>query len=89
MALYRAQVLDPISVIRSLGDLLASPGTSGGIRGRVLFVESSGSVDDPEGVSERNGATRMVSAARAEATRLLRAELGGAGIDVCEIVVGE
>lgn len=88
MALYRAQILDPISVIRSLGDLLASPHPSNGIRGRVLFVESSGTLDD--GVFEAgNSAGRMISAARAETTKLLRAELGGAGIDVCEIIVGE
>lgn len=31
----------------------------------------------------------MVGAARAEAARLLRDELGGIGIDVCEVVVGE
>lgn len=81
--------MDPLSVIRELSDLLAVS------RGRVVFVngpldtgsQSNSDADEPlEGLP---GATRMVGAARAEAARLLRDELGDIGIDVCEVVVGE
>lgn len=91
IALYRANILDPLCVVRALGDLLVSPRGDGRTRGRVLFVETNGTVEDLDPTAAFGpftGAARMISAARAETARLLRAELGGAGIDVCEIVVG-
>jgi len=88
--LYRTHILDPLSVVRALGDLLANPQGNGGMKGRVLFVETSGTIDDLDPtLSTHSGAAQMISAARAEAARVLREELGGAGIGVCEIVVGE
>lgn len=86
MSLYRTNVMDPLSVIRELSDLLAVS------RGRVVFVNNTSSTDsddDEEPLEGLAGATRMVGAARAEAARLLRDELSDIGIDVCEVVVGE
>ncbi|BEI86054.1 hypothetical protein CcaverHIS002_0603410 [Cutaneotrichosporon cavernicola] len=73
IALYRAQVLEPIAVIRALGDMLAASRDTNRTRGRVLFVESTSVIDDSE---------------PGHTARLLRTELGPAGIDVCEIAVG-
>ncbi|WVQ78838.1 hypothetical protein IAT38_000929 [Cryptococcus sp. DSM 104549] len=71
-------------------------------RGRVIFVNGGSGVgiseleDDQEvpdgggsglGVGVQ-GAIRMIGAARSEGAKLLREELEGAGIDVCEVVVG-
>jgi hypothetical protein len=80
--------MDPLSVIRELSDLLAVS------RGRVVFVNGgSGTAiepdEDEEVIQGLRGAMRMIGAARAEAARLLREELGEVGIDVCEVVVGE
>lgn len=86
ISLYRTNVLDPLSVIRELSDLLS---TCAG-RGRVVFVNGGKGVEvDEEEGGLLPGATRMVGAARSEAARLLRGELGGVGIDVCEVVVGQ
>ncbi len=86
ISLYRTNVLDPLSVIRELSDLLsAGPG-----RGRVVFVNGGKGVEvDEFEDSLLPGAMRMMGAARSEAAKLLRGELGGVGIDVCEVVVGE
>lgn len=92
IALYRALVLEPIAVIRALGDMLAAPRGVNRVRGRVLFVESTSMIDDSEPghvFSGQSSPARMIAAARAETARLLRTELGPAGIDVCEIAVGE
>jgi hypothetical protein len=92
ISLYRTYILDPLCVVRALGDLLASPHGFGGMKGRVLFVETSGTVDDldPVGiVGLQSGAAQMITAARTEAARVLRDELACAGIGVCEIVVGK
>jgi hypothetical protein len=80
--------MDPLSVIRELSDLLAVS------RGRVVFVNGGSGVgdelkDDHETIEGLPGAMKMVGAARAEAAKLLRTELGDVGIDVCEVVVGE
>lgn len=93
LSLYRSNVLDPLSVIKELSDLLAVGS------GRVVFVNGSGGFAGHDGESGHDGdpetggglpsAMKMIGAARAEAARLLRAELGGVGIDVCEVVVGE
>ncbi|BEJ16892.1 hypothetical protein CspHIS471_0602930 [Cutaneotrichosporon sp. HIS471] len=91
IALYRAQVLEPIAVIRALGDMLAAPRGTDRTRGRVLFVESTSVIDDSEPGHVFNGlshSAQMIAAARAETARLLRTELSPAGIDVCEIAVG-
>lgn len=90
--LYRAHVLEPISVIRALGDMLAAPSGVNRARGRVLFVESTSMIDESEPdhvFGSLSSPSRMIGAARAETARLLRVELGGAGIDVCEIAVGK
>lgn len=89
ISLYRTNVMDPLSVIRELSDLLAVS------RGRVVFVNGSvesglqSSNGDEEPLEGLPGASRMVGAARAEAARLLRDELSDIGIDVCEVVVGK
>lgn len=91
LSLYRTNVVDPLSVIKELSDLLAVG------NGRVVFVNGgqgngAGGVEEEAGedaMMGMPGAMRMIGAARAEAARLLRAELGGLGIDVCEVVVGE
>ncbi|GMK59874.1 hypothetical protein CspeluHIS016_0900910 [Cutaneotrichosporon spelunceum] len=91
ISLYRAQVLEPIAVVRALGDMLAAPRGSHRTHGRVLFVDSTSMVDDFEPGQVFNGpshSAQMVAAARAETARLLRTEFGPAGIDVCEIAVG-
>jgi hypothetical protein len=80
--------MDPLSVIRELSDLLAIS------RGRVVFVNggSGNDVDldeDEEVVQGLPGAMKMIGAARTEAAKLLREELGDVGIDVCEVVVGK
>jgi hypothetical protein len=80
--------MDPLSVIRELSDLLAVS------RGRVVFVNGGSGSDEPleedeEAIQGLPGAMRMIGAARAEAAKLLREELGDVGIDVCEVVVGE
>ena len=80
--------MDPLSVIRELSDLLAVS------RGRVVFVNGGSGSDevpgeDEEAIQGLPGAMRMIGAARAEAAKLLREELGDVGIDVCEVVVGE
>lgn len=93
VALYRAHVLDPLCVVRALGDLLAQPRGAGSPHGRVLFVETSGCVDELElrapSFGAPAGAPQMIATARAETARILRSELASAGIDVCEIVVGK
>ena len=88
LSLYRTNVMDPLSVIRELSDLLAVS------RGRVVFVNGGSESDDPlnedeEAIQGLPGAMRMIGAARTEAAKLLREELGEVGIDVCEVVVGE
>lgn len=93
LALYNAHILDPLNVVRALGDMLVSPRGSGRPHGRVLFVEAAGTVEDADlrsvfGAPD-GGAGRMIAAARTEAASLLRKELSYAGIDVCEVVVGE
>ncbi|KAL1410722.1 hypothetical protein Q8F55_001664 [Vanrija albida] len=92
VALYRAHVLDPLCVVRALGDLLAQPRGVGSPHGRVLFVETSGCVEELElrvpSFGAQGGAPQMIATARAETARILRGELASAGIDVCEIVVG-
>lgn len=93
LALYNAHILDPLNVVRALGDMLVSPRGTGRPHGRVLFVEAAGTVEDADlrsafGAPD-GGAGRMIAAARAEAASLLRKELSYAGIDVCEVVVGE
>lgn len=56
----------------------------------MVFVNGGKGVEvDEEEGGLLPGATRMVGAARSEAARLLRGELGGVGIDVCEVVVGQ
>lgn len=80
--------MDPLSVIRELSDLLAVS------RGRVVFVNGGTGTDlepenDLEPIEGLPGAMKMIGAARAEAAKLLRTELGDVGIDVCEVVVGE
>ncbi|EKC99239.1 hypothetical protein A1Q2_06439 [Trichosporon asahii var. asahii CBS 8904] len=92
LALYNAHILDPLNVVRALGDMLVSPRGSGRPHGRVLFVEAAGTVEDADlrsvfGAPD-GGAGRMIAAARTEAASLLRKELSYAGIDVCEVVVG-
>lgn len=90
MSLYRTYILDPLCVVRALGDLLANPRGDGRTRGRVLFLETSGTLDDLDPLGPPgSGAAQMIAAARTEAARVLRSELSGAGIGVCEIVVGE
>lgn len=92
MSLYRAHVLEPISVIRALGDMLAAPSGANRARGRVLFIDSTSMIDDTEPghvFGSQSSPSRMIAAARTETARLLRAELCTAGIDVCEIAVGE
>lgn len=94
IALYNAHILDPLNVVRALGDMLVSPRGTGRPHGRVLFVEAAGTVEDADlacafGAPPDGGAGRMIATARAEAASLLRSELSCAGIDVCEIVVGE
>ena len=86
LSLYRTNVLDPLSVIRELSDLLSA----GQGRGRVIFVKGGKGVEpDEQEEGTVAGAMRMVGAARSEAARLLRGELGGVGIDACEVIVGE
>ena len=80
--------MDPLSVIRELSDLLAVS------RGRVVFVNGGSETgveceEDEEVIQGLPGAMRMIGAARAEAAKLLREELGEVGIDVCEVVVGQ
>ncbi|KAK8861659.1 hypothetical protein IAR55_002482 [Kwoniella newhampshirensis] len=96
LSLYRTNVLDPLSVIRELSDLLAetikSPKGRG--RGRVVFVNGGSGVgiteleDDQSELEGVKGAIKMIGAARSETARLLREELDDVGIDVCEVVVG-
>jgi len=88
LSLYRTNVMDPLSVIRELSDLLAVS------RGRVVFVNGGSEAgvecgEDGEVIQGLPGAMRMIGAARAEAAKLLREELGEVGIDVCEVVVGQ
>ena len=80
-------MLDPLSVIRELSDLLSA----GRGRGRVVFVNNGGKTVEVDQVVDGvvPGATQMVAAARGATAKLLRKELGGVGIDVCEVVVGE
>ncbi|CAD6588859.1 MAG: hypothetical protein TREMPRED_005186 [Tremellales sp. Tagirdzhanova-0007] len=86
ISLYWTNVLDPLSVIRELSDLLSA----GRGRGRVVFVNNGGKTVEVDQVVDGvvPGATQMVAAARGATAKLLRKELGGVGIDVCEVVVG-
>lgn len=103
LSLYRSNVLDPLLIIRELQDLLsgADPYPIGseinagsGGKGRVVFVNGPAVVLDRQaGASDTSsraqGAARIINAARAEATRLLRSELCEVGVTVCEVAVGE
>ncbi|WWD16422.1 hypothetical protein CI109_100848 [Kwoniella shandongensis] len=96
LSLYRTNVLDPLSIIRELSDLLSATSKSprGRGRGRVIFVNGGSGVgiteledDEAQGEGVR-GAIKMIGAARSETAKLLREELDDVGIDVCEVVVG-
>lgn len=97
ISLYRANIIEPLALIRELRDLLSTSSSVGKGRSRVIFVNGAegGGVDNLDedvasAVTTRmEGAMRIVSTARAETARLLRSELGGVGIDVCEVLVGE
>jgi hypothetical protein len=96
MSLYRGNIIEPLALIRELRDLLSSSSEAGQGRSRVIFVNGSEGavmgVDEGINGGSRNkmeGASKIISSARAEAAKLLRAELGGVGIDVCEVMVGE
>ena len=98
LSLYRSNIVEPISMIRELRDLLSASALAGKGRSRVIFVNGNEGMDADQIGSQpsRNtvdekllqGAMQVVGSARGEAARLLRAELGGVGIDVCEVVVG-
>ena len=95
MSMYRANIVEPLAIIRELSDLLSTASESGRCRGRVIFVNGDqglcvSDVEDSPGLGRRtDSAMRMIGAARSEAAKLLRAELGLSEIDVCEVVVGE
>lgn len=84
ISLYRANVLDPLSVIREFQDLLSLPSHPDGRRGRIVFVNNH-TAADTTGVA----AMEVVRAARDETAVRLREELGEVGIEVCEVAVGE
>ncbi|KAK4690033.1 hypothetical protein P7C73_g34, partial [Tremellales sp. Uapishka_1] len=82
LSLYRSNILDPLCVIRELSDLLSSQ------NGRIVFVGGKGGGEMEEDDERLENALSMITVARNEAGRLLRGELGGLGIEVCEVLVG-
>jgi hypothetical protein len=102
LGLYRANVLDPLTAVRELRDMLIDPGFgAGGVanpRGkgrnpRLVFVNAqslaSGSDrghDRGQGVDET--VLRVITAARSEVISLLRDDLAESGVEVCEVVAG-
>jgi len=93
LSLYRASVVEPIAMVRELRDLLSASAIAGKGKSRVIFVNGNEGVDSELMVGsaadgQLHGAMQVVGTARSEAARLLRAELGAVGIDVCEVVVG-
>jgi hypothetical protein len=95
--LYRANILDPLAIIRELSDLLTDAQVAGRGRGRVVFVNGEnlggigiGATDtDATYREEVTPAARLVSAMRSETARMLREELDVMDVDVCEVVTGE
>jgi hypothetical protein len=95
--LYRANILDPLAIIRELSDLLTDAQVAGRGRGRVVFVNGEnlggigiGATDtDTTYREEVTPAARLVSAMRSETARMLREELNVMNVDVCEVVTGE
>ena len=94
--MYRANIVEPLAIIRELKDLLAWAPVSGNGRSRVVFVNGETGVglgDVEESVVHKDdqiaGATRIIATARTEAAKLLRDDLATVGIDVCEVLVGE
>lgn len=93
ISLYRANVIEPIAMIRELRDLLSASAVAGKGRSRIIFVNGNEALDSglPRSKSlevKMQGAMQVVGTARRETAKLLRSELGPAGIDVCEVVVG-
>ena len=88
LALYRSTILEPLAVINEVSEQLSASSQSGRGRGRVVFVNT----DPVSHNGDKTGnyfAGKVIGAARSEAAKLLRGQMGPHGIDVCEVVVGE
>ncbi|WVQ77398.1 hypothetical protein IAR50_007083 [Cryptococcus sp. DSM 104548] len=81
---YRQNILDPLSVIQELQDLLAHQG------GRIVLLNTSSTSSSAEWPSARCGTKTdiFMENVREEMVGSLRDELGEAGVKVCEVVVG-
>ncbi|WVQ93505.1 hypothetical protein IAU59_000579 [Kwoniella sp. CBS 9459] len=95
--LYRSNVIDPLSVVKELTEFMSLTHAIGKGRARVIFISASegglginegGGMDLDVVERETRNARRVVNAARGEACRIMRKELSGLGIQVCEVVVG-
>ena len=89
LGLYRANVLDPLTAVRELRDLLVA--TPKRVRNaRLVFVNAqslagAGSTGR-EGVDDT--VLQVITAARSETIRLLRYDMAEEGVEVCEVIAG-
>ena len=92
ISLYRANIIEPLGMIRELRDLLSHSQNIGRGRSRVIFINELEMYQDDamEGAnSAGKAALRLMAGARGNMAQVLRKELAQLGIDVCEVVSGE
>ncbi|OCF40069.1 hypothetical protein I317_06144 [Kwoniella heveanensis CBS 569] len=94
-SLYRSNVIDPLSVVKELTEFMSFTHAIGKGRARVIFINGGleGGISEVKNGNESidreaKGAMRVVNAARREARKIMRKQLRGLGIEVCEVVVG-
>lgn len=88
MGLYRANVLDPLTAVRELRDLLTtSDGPRKARKARLVFVNAP-TIAGGTRLQADETVLRVITAARTEAIALLREDLADSQVEVCEVVAG-
>ena len=88
-SLYKTNVVDPLTIIRDLGDLLGKTRRYGRGNGKVIFINDASGAGLRTMGSETQGQAMIVGAARRGVIRQLRSELRQRGlVDVCEVAAG-
>lgn len=84
--LYRANILDPLTAISGLSDLLRGEGSESARR--IVFINLSDHLSVQSTTSSASNAQTVVTAAQNAFVRALRGELSPVGVDVCQVMVG-
>ncbi|WWC88074.1 uncharacterized protein L201_002978 [Kwoniella dendrophila CBS 6074] len=101
LSLYRSNILDPLSIIKELHDLLSISNTKNLPRGRIVFVngENNGKIVELNnydngidtmyyGYEKNKRAFEFIDTVRKEMISLVKDEMSGVGVDVCQVIVG-